>query len=139
MTHLIISKADIVVSIFIVHHRSNKIVIIVISNRGQSNCKVFVFLIAWPFRLTSSWCSIPCDLKSYMSRDNYERKYTFSIDKRKQTSSYGTQPSGQNPDQFIGVSSKNSIIYYKLYLFVTYYNNMCYCFTYEKSQVCESK
>ena len=110
MTHLIISKINIVVGIFIVHHRSNKVVIIIVSNGSQSDCKVFVFFVAWPFRLTSSWCSVPRDLESCFGRNNYEMKFTLSIDIRKQTSSYGTHPSGQNPDQFTGVSKEISIM-----------------------------
>ena len=130
MTHLIISEADIVVGILVVHHRSDQIVIIIVSNRSQSNCKVLVLLVTWPLRLTSSWCSVPRDLKSCMTRDYCEIKFTLSIDKRKQTSSYGTQPSGQNPDQFTGVSES-----------ISCRHNMSplYFGTHEKNQVCESK
>ena len=130
MTHLIISEADIVVSILVVHHRSNEIVIIIVSNRSQSNCKVLVLLITWPLRLTSSWSCVPRDLKSCMTKDYYKMNLTLSIDRRKQTSSYGTQPSGQNPDQFTGVSES-----------ISCRHNMSplYFGTHEKNRACESK
>ena len=130
MTHLIISKADIVVGILVVHHRSNQIVIIIVSNRSQSNCEVLVLLVTWPLSLTSSWCSVPRDLKSCITRGYCEIKFTLSIDRRKQTSSYGTQPSGQNPDQFTGVSEN-----------ISYQHNMSplYFGTHEKNRACESK
>ena len=63
--YLIVPKVDIIICVCVVHHWSDEVIVVVISNRSQSNWKIFILLVAsWPFRLTCCWSRIPRDLNS---------------------------------------------------------------------------